>query len=54
MYFLFPFVKTHYFHSLYMKVDQNKIKVLLAASMLCGDWPGVDKNWELDTCFDVC
>ena len=40
MYFLFPFMKTH-FHSLY-------IKVLLAVSMLFCDWNGVDKNWEID------
>ena len=31
-----------------------KVKVLLAVSMLCGDWTGVDKNWEMDICFDVC
>ena len=49
-------MKTHYFHSLCMKVDQNtlKIKVLLAASMLLLAWTGVDKNWEMDICFDVC
>ena len=39
-----------------MKVDQNTFenKVLLAVSMLCGDWTGVYKNWEMDICFDVC
>ena len=54
--FLVPFYKTYYFHLLYMKVDQNTFenKVLLSVSMLCGDWTGVYKNWEMDICFDVC
>ena len=30
------------------------MKVLLAVSMLCGDWTGVDKNWKMDICFNVC
>ena len=39
-----------------MKVHQSTFekKELLAFSMLCSDWTGVDKNWEMGICFDVC